>query len=272
VNGLEDLKKKRIVFIGYPVQRILEDYLRILRFFRFYAEYGQNTVYDQKSLEACIAEKRGLHFLSKERITSEFLKIIEAENAVSVLMLMEKTGILSEILPFTCDIGLDEFILGELYKPDKISPLRILSFLSVYFKIMSDEFLPYLRLSKKILTSVQKIKEFYDFLSCYKVIPLISDPVHKDFLKEALFLCCLLIPEKNIIWKNYLYQIEDVSFIFPLSGKVLINAGYKSGQKMGFLLEKGKLFWYLNDFKSTQENILQFLLKEYPPSVYFIDF
>ena len=73
-NGIADLKNHNVRFILDPKTRIQEDYLRILRFFRFSCDYAQNL--DKEGLEACLQFKNSLEILSKERVREEFLKII----------------------------------------------------------------------------------------------------------------------------------------------------------------------------------------------------
>ena len=75
VGGLADLKARRVRFIGDPQQRIEEDYLRILRFFRFHAAYGTSDHPDREGLEACIAGRDGLDHLSRERVRMELMKL-----------------------------------------------------------------------------------------------------------------------------------------------------------------------------------------------------
>jgi hypothetical protein len=161
--------------------------------------------------------------------------------------------------------SLNQPTLKEFYKIENTSLALLLSFLIIYFKINADKFSYCLRLPNKLRDSIGKINEFYTFMISSEKIPLIIKPEYKPHLKDALILCGLLKPEKNVLWQGYLKQIENVSFIFPLSGKDLIHAGYNSGQTIGFLLEAGKSFWYTHHFNSTKEEILDFLLKEYPP-------
>jgi poly(A) polymerase len=98
VGGLEDAQKGRVVFIGDPVQRIAEDALRILRFFRFHAHYGRGEP-DRKSLQAAIELADRLDILSVERIRAESLKLLAAADPCPVMMLMDRGGILAHILP-----------------------------------------------------------------------------------------------------------------------------------------------------------------------------
>lgn len=98
LDGWPDLVARRVRFIGDPGQRIAEDYLRILRFFRFHAEYAHGPM-DAAGLAASVAARRGLDRLSGERIRQELLKLLAAPGAVGAVRTMADYGLLTEILP-----------------------------------------------------------------------------------------------------------------------------------------------------------------------------
>ena len=97
VGGLADIDARRVRFIGDPAKRIAEDYLRILRFFRFHATYGQAPP-DRAGLAACVAARDGLTQLSRERIRMEMLKLLRAAHAAPTLAVMAETGLLEQVL------------------------------------------------------------------------------------------------------------------------------------------------------------------------------
>lgn len=97
-NGLTDLKNKQVKFIGEPEKRIEEDFLRILRYFRFIAHIGVKQP-DKSALTACHKLKSGLKKISVERIRDEFLKILTAPFASDTLFLMQQLAVLDEIIP-----------------------------------------------------------------------------------------------------------------------------------------------------------------------------
>jgi poly(A) polymerase len=97
VGGLADIASRRVRFIGEAATRIAEDYLRILRFFRFHASYGYGPP-DPPGLSACIAARDGLDQLSRERIRMEVLKLLPAPHAVPTLAVMTETGLLEMVL------------------------------------------------------------------------------------------------------------------------------------------------------------------------------
>jgi poly(A) polymerase len=97
VGGLADIAARRVRFIGEAARRIAEDYLRILRFFRFHAAYGRGAL-DPEGLAACIAARAGLEQLSRERVRMELIKLVLAEHAVPTLAVMTETGLLEQVL------------------------------------------------------------------------------------------------------------------------------------------------------------------------------
>jgi poly(A) polymerase len=97
VGGLADISAHKVRFIGAPEQRIAEDYLRILRFFRFHAYYGEGAP-DAAGLHACIGARAGLDMLSRERVRMELLKLLLAPHAAPTLAVMAECGILVAVL------------------------------------------------------------------------------------------------------------------------------------------------------------------------------
>jgi tRNA nucleotidyltransferase/poly(A) polymerase len=116
VGGLGDIVAKRVRFIGDPDQRIAEDYLRILRFFRVHAAYGSGEP-DRAGYLACIRARSGLTGLSAERLRMEMLKLMVAEGAVGAIAAMADGGLLLRILgglvytgPFTAMIAAERLL------------------------------------------------------------------------------------------------------------------------------------------------------------------
>jgi poly(A) polymerase len=97
VGGLDDIAARRVRFIGDPAARIAEDYLRILRFFRFHAWYGEGAP-DATGLHACIIARAGLDALSRERLRMELLKLLLAPHATPTLAVMAESGILGRVI------------------------------------------------------------------------------------------------------------------------------------------------------------------------------
>ena len=98
VGGEADIAARRVRFIGEPLQRIAEDHLRILRFFRFHARFGAGRP-DVAALDACTARANDLMALSRERIADELLKLLALPDPSPTIGLMAARGILAPILP-----------------------------------------------------------------------------------------------------------------------------------------------------------------------------
>jgi poly(A) polymerase len=97
VGGLADIAARRVRFIGDAAARIAEDYLRILRFFRFHAAYGEGAP-DPEGVAACVGGRAGLDRLSRERVRMEMLKLLVAKHVVPALAVMTETGLLEQVL------------------------------------------------------------------------------------------------------------------------------------------------------------------------------
>jgi poly(A) polymerase len=106
VGGLPDIEKRNIRFIGDAGERVAEDYLRVLRFFRFFAHYGSGRP-DADGLRACVQARSKLAMLSAERVWSEMKKLLAATDPGRALLWMRQTGVLSEILPESEKWGID---------------------------------------------------------------------------------------------------------------------------------------------------------------------
>lgn len=121
VGGLADLEAGRVRFVGDPVTRIREDYLRILRLFRFHACYGTGEI-DEAALHAAASERAGLQQLSGERIAKEMLRLLGAENPLHCLRAMATAAILPEIMPGGLELARLERLVaidaGNFFAPD----------------------------------------------------------------------------------------------------------------------------------------------------------
>ena len=131
VGGLADLEARRVRFIGEARARIEEDYLRILRFFRFHAAYGHDHP-DAEGLHACIAARDGLARLSRERVRMEVMKLLVAPRAAPTLAAMAEAGLLLRVLggvPYLA--GFENVVKAEAAAGVAADPARRLGGLAV---------------------------------------------------------------------------------------------------------------------------------------------
>jgi poly(A) polymerase len=146
-DGLADLAARRIRFIGDPAQRIAEDYLRILRFFRFHAWYGEGAP-DPQGLHACIRGQAGIESLSRERIRTELLKLLIAPHATPTLALMTEIGLLGNVLGGVALLAsFENMVKVEAAAELESDPVRRLGALGVWVAEDAERLAQRLRLS-----------------------------------------------------------------------------------------------------------------------------
>lgn len=127
LGGLPDLRARRVRFVGDAEARITEDYLRILRFFRFHAQYGDpDQGLDAEGLAACAAFSAGIETLSRERIGAEMRKLLAAPDPAPSVAAMAAAGVLAQVLP-----GADPRMLAPLVHLEGPEPIRWLRRLAV---------------------------------------------------------------------------------------------------------------------------------------------
>ena len=148
-GGLDDLRARRVRFIGDPLQRIAEDHLRILRFFRFHARFGKGEP-DAAALNACTARANDLMALSRERIADETIKTLALPDPVATVALMVKRGIFVPVLPEITGASRLAFLVADeaaaKIAPD---PIRRLAALLPADPAIADKVAARLKLSKK---------------------------------------------------------------------------------------------------------------------------
>ena len=148
-GGLDDLKARRVRFIGDPLIRIAEDHLRILRFFRFHARFGVGKP-DKAALEACTARANDLMALSRERIADELLKLLALADPSATVALMIERGILRPVIPeIDSAKRLAHLIASESEGGFEADPLRRLSALLPQDPETAEKIATRLKLSNK---------------------------------------------------------------------------------------------------------------------------
>ena len=147
VGGLADLAAHRVRFIGDPAARIREDYLRILRFFRFHAEYAAGPL-DAAGFHAAIEGRAGLAMLSRERVGAEFRKLLVAKRALEVVGAVSEAGFFAQLLGGVADLGrLGRVVAFESEAGLAADPARRLAAVAVAVAEDADRLRERLRLS-----------------------------------------------------------------------------------------------------------------------------
>ena len=147
-GGLADIEARKVRFIGDPLQRIAEDHLRILRFFRFHARFGAGEP-DAAGTDACAARANDLMALSRERIADELLKLLALPDPAPTVALMIARGILKPVLPeITSADRLARLIVREREASQSPHPIRRLAALLPRDQDAASAIAARLRLSK----------------------------------------------------------------------------------------------------------------------------
>lgn len=151
-DGLVDLEARRLRFIGDAEQRIAEDFLRILRYFRFFARYGGGQI-DATAIQACANGAHGLTALSRERIAQELIRILGLKNPVTSVDLMIQNGIFTPFLPELSVSAADDLlhlVEREAHHAQPVSlPARFLALLT-HDIVAVDKVAARLKLSNKM--------------------------------------------------------------------------------------------------------------------------
>jgi poly(A) polymerase len=263
LGGLADLQARRVRFIGSAVQRIREDFLRIMRFFRFTADYSDGPP-DAEGLAACIEQRAGLTKLSAERVRAELFRILATRKPVIALAPMADIGLLSAILGGVARLAHFER-LEALEQSLGLAPVAIrrLAALAVMVEEDAD------RLSKRLKLSNAESARLGAMAA---LDPQIGASTSELAAKEALY---RLRPEAFqdrvlIAWARSGDEAGDVAWrallslpdrwtppTFPVSGDDLIARGEKPGPDLGKALRALEAAWIASDFTLPREELLK---------------
>jgi poly(A) polymerase len=247
-KGYQDIQKRKVKFVGVASERITEDYLRILRFFRFHAWYGKKAP-DKVGLDACVSLKRGLKKLSVERVRQELLKVLTAPQAIPTLKLMAETGILGVIIPYT-----EQWRVLERLPPDAMLRLFVLA-----------------RSPKKLKDHLRLSNEHAARLAAMVTAPDLSPALNDTERRRILY------QRGENGWRDAVYlslaqskaKLDDPAWLalldlaqtwepprLPVKGTDLIGVGLHPGPKMGQVLSALEDWWVANDFKPTRQDLM----------------
>ena len=254
VGGVEDLGAGRVRFVGDAATRIAEDYLRILRLFRFHAWYGKGEM-DDVALQASEALKAGLQSLSVERVQKEMLRLLEAENPVPTLRVMAATGILAEIFPRPLNLARLEHLVAvdrdNFFAPDAVLRLAALGAgETLKLSNAQAERLEDLGTAREKIVSYLSIKDVRRLL--YRLGP-------KRF-KDRVFLKWAEDPKgSNAIQWRALLAMADAwrKPVFPLTGSNVMNAGVPHGPLVGRVLAEVEEWWIESDFTDDEFSLAE---------------
>ena len=253
-HGVADARAGRIVFVGEPTQRIREDYLRILRFFRFLAWYGKGPP-DDAAVAACEALKDQIATLSAERVSKELLKLLAADDPREAVSLMHRTGVLATVLPAPIDLerfrGMVAIEEDQLFEND---PVLRLAALLPDDQVGAAQFAERLRLSNAerdritaALAPTPVLKSWMSPREIRRMVYRLGPKVFRDRAKLAWARAdrTAVTPQ----WRGMIALGEGwTAPKFPLTGDDVVTAGVPKGPMVGEVLREVEEWWIDHDF------------------------
>ena len=259
-NGIEDLEKGYVRFIGSAAQRIKEDPIRILRYFRFYSMYGLEEP-NKKAIEACHEYCELLKKVPMEKIRDELLKIILTHHAPRAYRLMQNNDILSYILPDAQYIDNLEFF-NTIAKGQKIKDEEVVKLFILYRpnEALAENMSVRLKLNRgqKNLLSALSNREikFEDLLTPLGRLNLIYR-YGKDFCQAFLLTSYAeLMKVPDDLWKIYDEIADTAKPKFPITGKDIMNLGISDNRQIGNLIKELEKRWIEAGFSLDKEQLL----------------
>jgi tRNA nucleotidyltransferase/poly(A) polymerase len=261
VGGLEDIAARRVRFIGDPAQRIAEDYLRILRFFRFHAGYGEGQP-DAAGLSACIRARERVGQLSRERMRNELLKLVDAMHAVPTLAVMAETGILVDVLggvPYLA--GFSNAIKLEAQLGFEADATRRLAALAVWVREDADRLRERLRLTNDEHRRLRAMAE-----SWWLVDPAAGEArgqallyrIGAENFRDRVAIAFARSAEKadDPAWSElFALPARWTPPKFPLAAKDFMEQGVEKGPKLGAALAQAEEAWIAAGFPDDQPSL-----------------
>lgn len=256
LGGYQDIASRHVRFIGDANARIREDYLRILRFFRLFAEYGAGDL-DSDGLRACTEERGGLTLLSGERIRTELLRLLAAPRAHEAVAAMEASGILELLIGTVPSLRVLAHVIEiERHLGRPADPALRLAALAVHETGDARRLAERLRLSNAEAETLASA-EIYDV-----ALAPVSDPraIHTFLYRHghARFTTAALIdwarsddPPDAPARRRHLEAAAAWSPPeLPFRGADVIALGVERGPAVGNVLARFESWWITSDFPS----------------------
>jgi poly(A) polymerase len=264
VGGLADLAARRVRFIGDPHARVSEDYLRILRFFRFHAAYGEGLP-DAAGLEAVIAERRGLAQLSRERVRAELMKLLATRRAAEVAATMSEAGLL---LPLLGGIAMPERLrrVIAITAADGSAPDALLDLAGLAVLVVEDaqRLRDMLRLSNDEGTRLAQAAQTLVGLHARSTAPDAATLLELLFLRGRRALCdALRLAQAESAGEAEAADWQAARHFaatapvprLPIGGADLLQLGVPAGPRVGEVLKAFQAAWIRGGFPRQPERL-----------------
>lgn len=243
LGGMADLKARKVRFIGTAENRIREDYLRSLRFFRFHAWYGDHGEgFDADGLAAIAANLDGLAGLSRERVGAELLKLLAAEDPAPAVAAMRQCGVLGQVLPGADDRALAPLVhLEGGLAPDGIRRLAALG---------GEDVAQRLRLSK---AQAAVLADLRDEAAGTKAAGELGYRMGAERAKDAMLLRAALL-EQPLFPGSETDIGAGAAAVFPLKARDLMPD--LQGPALGQMMKRLEGEWIASGFSLTRDELI----------------
>ena len=253
-NGVSDLEKNIIRFIGNPEVRIKEDFLRVLRYFRFLGVYCDSEKYlNKKAFQTCVKNFHKVSHLSKERVKMEFFKLILSKNVNFSMLMLKKNKLLDFLIEDLQSISAKN-IRKINYLPKEI--IIRLAFLMKETKMNIQNVKKSLNLSKNdvsLLSNILSIK--------INVNSEFEARINKYFygkeVSKASYLIFQLLKNKKA--NNKILDVFNNWKVpsLPINGKDIVKINNINGKQVGVCLKRIEKWWVKGNFLATRKQCLQ---------------
>jgi poly(A) polymerase len=261
--GLADAEHGRVRFIGDPQTRIAEDYLRILRFFRFYAWYAKGDP-DPDGLAACAAMRAGLAQLSVERVWKELKKLFAAPDPRTSFIAMETSGVAGAMLPeaqnrarFDALVEIERGILNIADPMARLAALlpddpEVARALARRLKLSNDE-------RARLVATLSRGQRIVSFLSPREIRRALYLIGQDAFIDQAKLAWAEAGPEKAANqWRALLAIAQSWTRPrLPLTGEEVAAAGVPQGPLVGQVIREVEAWWIDSDFTDDRASIIE---------------
>jgi len=263
VGGYDDLINREVRFIGDPVRRIEEDALRILRFFRFFAWYGNGRP-DADGLKACAAHKALLDGLSVERIWMELKKLLSARDPGRALLWMRTAGVLAGVLPESEKWGIDAIPglirLEDAGDKDGDAMLRLMA-------ILPPDSGKIVKLARRLAMSTAEKSRLADWADNTALRPDLEKPELEKLLYrgsrqgmiDSMWLAAVRLEETgegDAMLKLLEHANSWKRPLMPVKGRDLTAADHGEGPALGKMLKNMEDAWVESGFKLSKKQLL----------------
>jgi poly(A) polymerase len=263
VGGLADIKAKRVRFIGDPATRIAEDYLRALRFFRFFAGYAEGAP-DPAGLSACIRARDDLVRLSRERVRVEILKLMEATRSPETAAIMTDSGILDRVLGVP-DLGALARLAG-IERTLKLPPDPVRRLGALMVRTVEDA----TRLRERLRLSNDEDRRLRSIGEAWRIGPGFGEAEARvllyrvgadDYRDRVLIALVRSGAGSGETTAGDLVALPErwTAPKFPLAAKEFIARGLEKGPALGKALEVAEEAWIAADFPSAPDRLTTIL-------------